>query len=161
MTDIFSGGSGGSGVPGSPIDARRFEDDLDRAGRALSGFAEGEAAQSLDRLSERFRDLGENLGDALERAAASGELSFQRLAASVAADLARIAAEQVLSGLFGGGGPGAGSGGGFGAGTGRGNQAFTFNFAAPSGGEGGGPFRAQGQIAAGVLRALDIGARFT
>lgn len=153
MSDILSGGAGGR--PASPLDRRQFEDDLDRAGRALSGFADGEAAESLERLSSRFRDLGETLGDALERAAASGELSFQRLAASVAADLARIAAEQVLSGLLGGGGSG-------GAGAARGgNQAFTFNFAAPAGDPGGGPFRAPGQIAAGVLRALDLGARFT
>lgn len=140
------------------IDVDNLEADLARASQALEAFANNEGARAVDALGERFSRLGTTIGNSLERAAATGELSFRRLATQVAASLAQIAAEQLLNGLFGARGN---SGQSPGNGNAAGN-AFTFNFAPPNSGNkaGGGAYRAAGQVTASILRALQHGARF-
>ena len=64
---------------------------IDEAAQALEGFANGPGADAANALADVFEQAGERIASSLERAATSGELSFNTLAESVLSDLARIA----------------------------------------------------------------------
>jgi lambda family phage tail tape measure protein len=69
----------------------------DEAAEALEAFANGPASDAAERLTEVFEQAGERIAGSLERAALSGELSFNHLAESVLNDLARIAVTELIT----------------------------------------------------------------
>ncbi len=74
-----------------------FEDEMAAAGDALLALAEGPGRAAADALEEAFGQAGTRIEEALGRAARSGELNFERMAESILRDLARVAAEAVLT----------------------------------------------------------------
>ena len=79
-----------------------FESELNAAGDALRALAEGPGVEAANVLSVAFGAAGEEIEQALSRAAETGTLDFNRMAESILRDLSRIAAEAILAG-----GPGA------------------------------------------------------
>ncbi len=71
--------------------------DAQQAADALEGFANGPARDAADALAEAFEQAGNRIAGSLERAAQSGELSFNGLAESVLSDLARIAVNELIT----------------------------------------------------------------
>ena len=69
----------------------------DDAAQALQNFAQGPAMSAADDTAKLFEAAGERIATALERAARSGELSFNDLAESVARDLARMAINNFIT----------------------------------------------------------------
>jgi len=67
------------------------------AAKALEDFANGPALDAADDVAKAFEFAGERITTALERAARSGELSFNVLAESVARDLARTAITELFT----------------------------------------------------------------
>ena len=57
-------------------------DDFDDSARALQSFADGPAFDVADDLARAFEAAGDRISTALERAARSGEFSFNDLASS-------------------------------------------------------------------------------
>ena len=74
-----------------------FQDQLTRAGEALTSLVEGPGLQAADALETAFARAGTSIEAALSRAARSGEADFSRMAQSVLGELARIAAEAALA----------------------------------------------------------------
>jgi lambda family phage tail tape measure protein len=80
------------------------------AKKAYADYAEG-AADAAGQSNRVFTDAMQGMEDALVTFATTGKLSFKGLANSIIADLARIQAKKLISGLFGdgktlgGGGP--------------------------------------------------------
>ena len=70
---------------------------IDEAADALEGFANGPGAEAANALADVFEQAGERIAGSLERAAQSGELSFNALAESVLSDLARIAVNELIT----------------------------------------------------------------
>lgn len=70
---------------------------IDEAADALEGFANGAGAEAANALADVFEKAGDRIAGSLERAAASGELSFNALADSVLSDLARLAVTELIS----------------------------------------------------------------
>jgi len=70
---------------------------IDEAADALEGFANGPGAEAANVLGDVFEQAGERIAGSLERAAQSGELSFNALAESVLSDLARIAVNELIT----------------------------------------------------------------
>lgn len=68
------------------------------AADALEGFADGNAIGAADDMAKAFELAGERISAALERAAKSGEFSFSSLAESVTRDLARLAITELFTG---------------------------------------------------------------
>ncbi len=75
-----------------------FERDLDAAGDALAALADGPAQDAADAISRSFGQAGASIEAALAGAARTGELDFRNMAESILRDLARVAAEAVLTG---------------------------------------------------------------
>lgn len=71
---------------------------LESAEKALSDFANGPARAAADALEEAFARAGAAIEDALEGAARSGELSFERLGARVLEIFAQIAVDRLVEG---------------------------------------------------------------
>lgn len=71
--------------------------DTDDAARALQDFAQGPAMDAANTTAQMFEVAGDRIATALERAARSGELSFNALAESVARDLARMAISEIIT----------------------------------------------------------------
>lgn len=69
----------------------------DEAAQALDDFANGPALDAADDMAKAFEFAGERISLALERAAKSGELSFNALAESVTRDLARLAITELFT----------------------------------------------------------------
>jgi len=69
----------------------------DDAAKALEDFANGPAIETADDVAKAFEFAGERISSALERAARSGELSFNSLAESVTRDLARLAVTELFT----------------------------------------------------------------
>jgi len=69
----------------------------DDAARALEDFANGSAIDAADDVAKAFEFAGERISAALERAARSGEFSFNSLAQSVTRDLARLAVTELFT----------------------------------------------------------------
>jgi Lambda phage tail tape-measure protein (Tape_meas_lam_C) len=80
-----------------------FESDVATAGDALRALADGPGREAAEALETAFGRAGERIEDALQRAARTGELDFERMAESILRDLARVAAEAVvaMSGISG------------------------------------------------------------
>ena len=74
-----------------------LEDELDRAGAALTALASGPGEAAAKSLEEAFARTGKSIQSALSSAAQTGELDFQNMTKAILADLARIAAEAVIS----------------------------------------------------------------
>jgi len=72
-------------------------DSVDQAADALDSFANGPASDAANALADVFEQAGSRIADSLERAAKSGELSFNDLAESVLTDLARIAVNELIT----------------------------------------------------------------
>jgi len=70
---------------------------IDDAADALDNFASGPGADAANALADVFEQAGERIAGSLERAAQSGELSFNSLAESVLSDLARIAVNELIT----------------------------------------------------------------
>ena len=114
------------------------------------------ASDSADAIGEVFEQAGGRIAEALDRAARSGELSFNRLAESILQDLAGTAIQELIAGPLSqaiGGLAGGGSGGG------GGNPLnIVMNLTGVSDSKG---FeRSKGQIAAGLARAVGSGQRY-
>ena len=74
-----------------------MQEDLDSAAETLQDLVDGPGQAAADALQAAFEQAGLGIEEALTRAAQSGETEFRRMAESVLADLARIAAESVFS----------------------------------------------------------------
>ena len=72
-------------------------DGIEQAAEALDGFANGAASDAAEALADVFEQAGNRIADSLERAAKSGELSFNNLAESVLSDLARLAVSELIT----------------------------------------------------------------
>lgn len=72
------------------------DEDMRRAGRALTDFANGPGREAADALAGAFGTAGERITAALGEAARSGELDFRKMADAVVRDIARIAAEALI-----------------------------------------------------------------
>ncbi len=72
-------------------------DTTQQATDALDSFANGPASDAANALADVFEQAGGRIADSLERAAKSGELSFNNLAESVLTDLARIAVNELIT----------------------------------------------------------------
>lgn len=70
---------------------------IDDAADALDNFASGAGADAANALADVFEQAGERIAGSLERAAISGELSFNALAESVLSDLARMAVNEFIT----------------------------------------------------------------
>ena len=70
---------------------------IDEAAQALEGFASGPGAEAANALADVFEQAGDRIARSLERAASSGELSFNALAESVLSDLASIAVTELIT----------------------------------------------------------------
>lgn len=70
---------------------------INDAADALDSFASGPGADAANALADVFEQAGERIAGSLERAAQSGELSFNALAESVLSDLARIAVNELIT----------------------------------------------------------------
>ena len=69
----------------------------EEAARALDNFAEGPALDAAEDIAKAFEIAGDRISLALERAARSGEFSFNSLAESVTRDLARLAITELFT----------------------------------------------------------------
>lgn len=69
----------------------------DDAAQALEDFANGPAFDAADNVAKAFELAGDRIAASLERAARSGELSFNSLAESVTRDLARLAITELFT----------------------------------------------------------------
>ncbi|WP_409433488.1 phage tail tape measure C-terminal domain-containing protein [Litorimonas sp. RW-G-Af-16] len=67
------------------------------AARALDAFSKGPAIEAADDLAQAFELAGDRIANAFERAARSGEFSFNALAESVSRDLARLAINELVT----------------------------------------------------------------
>lgn len=135
------------------------EEAAQRAGDALTDFAQGPASQAAENAAQAFELAGNRIANALERAALSGEFSFNRLAASITSDLASLAIQELLldplqAALGGSGGLGSSS-----AGQSLNPVSVVMNI---SGVNDASSFqKSQGQISASLARAVAQGQKFT
>jgi len=67
------------------------------ASKVLEDFAKGPALDAADDVAQAFEFAGERISLALERAARSGEFSFNSLAESITRDLARLAINELFT----------------------------------------------------------------
>ncbi len=124
----------------------------DSAANALDNFANGAGAEAANGLANVFEQAGDRIADSLERAARSGELSFNSLAESIANDFARLAVDQLITapleslvGSLTNSLSGAISGGG---------SSVTVNLSMPQNSGASGPQVSGAQIAARVAQAV-------
>lgn len=121
-------------------------------------MTQDESEDSAELAARAFERAGERIEKALIKAARTGELSFSDMAESILRDLAKIAAqqlitnplEQVISGI-GGGGQGGGA-----------PVNITMNLSGVSDAAGlqRSVTQSQGQIASALARAVNDGSRF-
>ncbi len=71
-------------------------DETEKAGKALTDFAQGPAKDAADLAAQSFEQAGDRIARALERAARSGEFSFRDMAAAISRDLAGLAIRELL-----------------------------------------------------------------
>lgn len=69
----------------------------DDAANAVQDFADGPAIEIADNMAKAFELAGDRISTALDRAAKSGEFSFNNLAQSIAQDLAGFAISQLVT----------------------------------------------------------------
>lgn len=127
------------------------------AADALNAFAKGPAKDAANLTAQAFEAAGQRIAKSLEQAAARGTFSLSALAGSLASDLARLAVSELISGpldsLLGGGGQTQSGGGKAPAAP----FAITMNINGVS--DPAGFQKTQGQIAAGLARAVAHGQR--
>lgn len=70
---------------------------INDAADALDNFASGPGAEAANALADVFEQAGDRIAGSLERAARSGELSFNAMAESVLNDLARITVNELIT----------------------------------------------------------------
>ena len=114
------------------------------------------ANQSADAVGEVFEQAGDRIAQALDRAARSGELSFNRLAESILQDLAGTAIQELIAGPLSQAIGGLAGGGGGGGGGNPLNIVMNLTGVSDSKGF----ERSRGQIAAGLARAVGSGRRY-
>ena len=124
-----------------------FEQDLAEAGQALAALADGPGRAAAEALGSAFDQAGARIEQALGQAARTGELDFSRMAESILRDFARIAAEALVSGVFGGGQNGGG-------------QTVNMNFNMGAGANAGSVMASRGTIATALARTASAGGRF-
>lgn len=124
-----------------------FENELAATGDALLALAEGPGQAAAKALEEAFGQAGTRIEQALGQAARSGELNFERMAEAILRDLARVAAEAVLTM--------AGIGGQSGA-----QQSVTLNMNVGAGAGAQDVLANKGAIKAALARAAADGRRF-
>ena len=111
------------------------------------------AEETAARIADVFEAAGERIASALERAARSGELSFNRMAESILQDLARTAIQDLvidpLTDAVRGLGGGSGAGG-----------AVTVNMNVTGATDAASFSKSSGQIAAGLARQVARGQRY-
>jgi hypothetical protein len=74
------------------------ENTLTEAARdALDGFANGPASQAADDVARAFEQAGDRIANSLEKAAQTGEFSFNALAESITRDFAKLAIDQLIT----------------------------------------------------------------
>lgn len=165
------------------IDLGQFQSELGAASAALQAFARGPARQAADDVGQSFEQAGERIARALGSAAGRGEISFKRLAKLILEELAKIALDSLFGAKGGGaklpffgaraaGGP-VNAGGAYLVGE-RGPELFaprqagmiapaagavSVHFHLGAGADAAGIARHQGQIAAGIARAVAYGRR--
>ena len=123
---------------------KRFQSTSQAAGEALQDFANGPGQLAAETLSTAFASSGESIAAALSDAARSGRLEFHSMAEAVLKDLARMAAEAVLTRT---------------ALTAPG-QTVNLNMALGPGANADSVLGAAGSIATAVARASALGGRF-
>lgn len=124
-----------------------FEQDLAEAGQALAALADGPGRAAAETLGAAFDQAGTRIEQALGRAARTGELDFSRMAESILQDFARIAAEALVSGIFGGG-------------QGGSSQTVNMNFNMGAGANASSVMASRGTIATALARTASAGGRF-
>lgn len=67
-----------------------------RSDTSLDDFADGAGQRAAEALESAFERAGSRIEQALGRAARSGEADFSRMTEAILADLARLAAQQVI-----------------------------------------------------------------
>lgn len=122
------------------------------AADALENFAKGPGAEAANGLADVFEQAGDRIANSLERAARSGELSFNSLAESIATDFARLAVDQLitapLEGLV------SSLTNSFASAVTGGGSPITVNLNMSQGGQSSGPQASGAQIAARVAQAV-------
>lgn len=121
-----------------------FEDSLARAGEAVGALAEGPGLAAAEALEQAFGRAGQSIEGALSKAARTGELDFERMTQTILADLARIAAEAVVTR----------------SGLAQASQAITLNMSLGQAVGAGQLVGASGEIAKAVAKAAARGGRF-
>lgn len=121
-----------------------FEEYLERASESLQAFADGPAQAASAALEDSFSRAGQSIERVLIQAALSGELNFKRMTEALLADLARIAAEAVITQ----------------SGLSQIGQSVTVNMTTQAGISGAPPFGGVGQIANLIAAAAVRGARY-
>jgi len=72
-------------------------DPIEKAANALDGFAKGAGTEAANELADVFEQAGDRIAASLERAAQTGELSFNALAESILSDFARLAVNELIT----------------------------------------------------------------
>lgn len=126
---------------------------IDDAAQALNSFANGPGAEAANALADVFEQAGERIAGSLERAAASGELSFNALAESVLSDLASLAVTELITAPLQGA-VSALTSSIAGSASGK-SSPVTVNFSLPqSSGKSSGPQASSAQMAAQIAQAI-------
>lgn len=126
-----------------------------KAASAVAALDSAPAIQSAEDMADAFERAGARIANSLERAAQSGQLSFSGMAESVLNDLARLAVSELieapLNALVDG------LTGQLGQAISGGKGATMVNMTVNGAADAGSFARSQGQIAAGLARAVSMG----
>lgn len=129
--------------------------DPDEMAAAIAALDSAPAIQNADEIAGAFEQAGERIASSLERAAQRGELSFSGLAESVLSDLARLAVSELveapLNALVDN------LTGSLGQAFGGGTSSMTVNMTVNGATDAASFSRSEGQIAAGLARAVSVG----
>ena len=131
--------------------------ETEKAAQALGDFAQGPAKASAEAAAVYFELAGKRMANALEKAAISGEFSFRDMAAAISRDLASIAIQELLIGPL----EAALRGGGANSGTSSPLNPVSIIMNISGVNDASGFQKSQGQISAGLARAVAQGQKFT
>lgn len=130
--------------------------DPNPAADAIAALDSAPAVQQAEAMASAFEQAGERIANSLETAAQRGELSFSGMAGSVLNDLARLAVSELIEaplnslvdGLTNGLSQAIGGGGG---------KGLTVNMTVNGATDAQSFARSEGQVAAGLARAVSVG----
>ncbi|MEM7728929.1 MAG: phage tail tape measure C-terminal domain-containing protein [Pseudomonadota bacterium] len=125
--------------------------ELENAADAVARLDIAPALQGADEMAQAFEAAGDRIARSLERAAQSGELSFNAMAESVLTDLARLAVSEIVEAPLNALVAGIGQ-----AVSGR-TGATTVNMNVTGAADPAGFRRSEGQIAGALARAVSAG----